>query len=366
MRVTEKLRQILALRLVKDMGPKAFTNGLMAFGSLEGFFQNSIKNWAKIEGLRHLNAAELGTKACWEAVDEEIQAAAAQKISLITFLDKEYPVLLKEIHDPPILLYVKGNLPENARVCLAMVGSREATRHGLETSTTLARDLAAAGAVIVSGLARGIDSAAHRGALEAGTTVAVLGSGLSKIYPPENRKLADEIWRQGAVISEFPMATEPLPHHFPMRNRIISGLSLAVIVVEARQKSGALITVDYALEQGRDVYALPACADSKKAEGSNELLKQGARFVTSAEDILNDFRLKKRPARSGSQKKHLVLDKDEKNLIRLLRHAETMHLDEVVEKSELSPQKTMTLLTSLAMKGAVRELPGKYFSERTS
>ena len=366
MKITEKLRQVLALCLVKNMGPRAFANGLMAFGSLEGFFQNSARNWTKVEGLHRLNPSGLGTKACWEAVDKEIETAATRKTDILTFFDKEYPALLKEIHDPPLVLYVKGVLPENRSVCLAMVGSREATRHGLDTAAALARDLAGAGAVVVSGLARGIDSAAHRGALEAGRTVAVLGSGLSKIYPPENRKLADEILAKGAVISEFPMETEPLPRNFPMRNRIISGLSRAVIVVEARRRSGALITADYALEQGRDVYALPAYADSKKAEGSNDLLKQGARFVTSVEDILNDFHMKKNSPRPSARKSRAVLDGEEKDLIRLLRDAERMHVDELVQKSEWPAQKTMTLLTSLAMKGAVRELPGKYFEENAS
>lgn len=366
MRITERLRQVLALRSVKNMGPRAFANGLLAFGSLEGFFQNSAKNWTRVEGLRRLDPAGLGTKECWKAVDVEIETAVAQKTNIVTFLDKEYPALLKEIHDPPIVLYVKGALPENSSVCLAMVGSRAASRHGVETAVSLAKDLAGAGAVIVSGLALGIDSASHRGALQTGRTVAVLGSGVSKIYPSENRKLADEISGHGAVISEFPMETGPLPQYFPMRNRIISGLSRAVIVVEARQKSGALITVDFALEQGRDVYALPAYADSKKAEGSNELLKQGARFVTSAEDILNDFHLKKRLSRSGAPKGRAALEGEEKDLVRLLRDVEAMHLDELVEKTDLSPQKAMTLLTSLALKGAVRELPGKYFMEGAS
>jgi len=363
MKITERLRQILALRLVKNMGPRAFANGLLAFGSLEGFFQNSVKNWVKVEGLCRLNPSPLGTKMSWQAVDAEIEKAAAHKTGILTFFDKEYPALLKEIHDPPLVLFVKGILPESSKVYLAMVGSREASRHGLDASTALARDLAGAGAVIVSGLARGIDAAAHRGALEAGRTVAVLGNGLAKIYPPEHRKLANEISAKGAVISEFPMETDPLPHYFPMRNRIISGLSRAVIVVEARRKSGALITVDFALEQGRDVYALPAYADSKKAEGSNELLKQGARFVTSAEDILNDFHLKKNSTRSSAGKNRAALDAEEKDLLRLLKDAEMMHLDELVQKSELPAQKAMTLLTSLAVKGAVRELPGKYFTE---
>ena len=219
--------------------------------------------------------------------------------------------------------------------------------------------------MVVSGLARGIDSAAHRGALEAdGRTIGVLGCGLSRMYPPENKKLAEEITRKGALISEFLMKEGPNLHHFPMRNRIISGMSRGLVVVEAREKSGALITVGCALEQGRDVYVLPGNAGSKKTLGSNELLKQGAIFVTDASDVLVDFGItmkKKTSARSGIQS--FELSKEESDLLRLLDCAESLQLDEIVEKSSFSPQKTMTLLTALAVKGAVRELPGKYFLE---
>lgn len=365
MNVTEKLRQILALRMLKNMGGKAFQNGLTAFGSIEGILGAKAKDWKQVEVLGRLDRAPLSDKAHWNAVDKEIEFAAISKVSIVTFFDENYPALLKEIYDPPILLYVHGKLPKNSETCLAVIGSREASLHGLEMAKVMGRDLAAAGAVVVSGLARGIDSAAHRGALEAdGRTIGVLGCGLSRMYPPENKKLAEEITKKGALISEFLMKEGPKLHHFPMRNRIISGMSRGLVVVEAREKSGALITVGCALEQGRDVYALPGNAGSKKTLGSNELLKQGAIFVTDASDVLADFGLTPKEKKSPRSGRHASeLSKEESGLLRLLDCAESLQLDEIVEKSSLSPQKTMTLLTALAVKGAVRELPGKYFVE---
>ena len=276
MNITERLRQLLVLRLLK-MDARTFHKALATFGSVEGVLRAKKSE---------------STDAVWKAADKEIELASSSGVRIVTFFDEDYPALLKEIFDPPTHLYIKGELPANSDTCLAVVGSREASVHGLDMAHAMGRDLAAAGAVVVSGLARGIDSAAHRGALEAkGRTVAVLGCGLSRMYPPENKKLSEEIAKHGAVVSEFPMKEGPKLHHFPMRNRIISGLSRALVVVEAREKSGALITVGCALEQGREVYALPGNAGSKKTLGSNGLLKQGAALVTDASDILLDFGL---------------------------------------------------------------------------
>ena len=349
MQVTEKLRQVLALRLLKSMGGKTFQDGLTAFGSVEAFLRSKA---------RQVN---------WPAVDKEIELAARHGVEIIPCFDERYPVLLREVFDPPIALYVKGRLPEDSATWLAVVGSRDASWQGLRTASTISKELAASGAVVVSGLARGIDGAAHRGALEGrGLTVAVLGNGLADVYPPENRKLAGEILARGALVSEFPMETAPLKMNFPMRNRIISGLSRAVVVVEAREKSGALITVDCALEQGREVYVFPGDAGSKRAFGSNDLLKQGAKPATSAEDILRDFGLSKKKAKAAAAKQAPSLNAEEKALLRLLKQTESLHVDQIVEKSVLSPQQTMTLLTTMAVKGVVRELPGKYFAEAAS
>ena len=213
-----------------------------------------------------------------------------RQVRVITSLDHDYPESLREIADAPIVLYVKGNLPAQGSLSMAIVGSRRASLYGVSTSGRFARRFAELGFTVISGMARGIDTAAHKGALKAGgTTVAVLGSGLANVYPPENRNLFEEIADSGAVVSEFPMETAPLPYNFPRRNRIISGLSLGVIVVEAAQRSGALITADFALEQGREVFAVPGKIDHPAFQGAHGLIKQGAKLVTSIEDILEDI-----------------------------------------------------------------------------
>lgn len=361
--VTESLKQLLAFRLMKNMGAAAFRNGLTAFGSVEGILGAKAKDWAGVEGLGKLSRRELDDPKHRLVVDREIETAARAGVEIIGFFDGRYPSLLKEIFDPPMILYVKGSLPDGSLTNLAVVGSRNASWQGLRLASEVSKELAGAGAVVVSGLARGIDSAAHRGALEAkGLTVAVLGNGLSTVYPPENKKLLNEIAACGAVVSEFPMSEPPKPMNFPMRNRLISGLSRAVLVVEAREKSGALITVDFALEQGRDVYVFPGQAGSKRAVGSNGLLKQGARPVTDAAEILRDFGLPRQKRFRPAAKHESALNPEEKKLLKVLKKAESLHVDEIIEKSPLSPQQTLTLLTTLSIKGAVLELPGKYFA----
>lgn len=212
------------------------------------------------------------------------------KTRTLSLLDKDYPANLKYIYDPPSILYIKGNILPEDTIAVAVVGSRRATYYGLKNAENLGFQLAAGGITIISGLARGVDSAAHRGALKArGRTIAVLGSGLNKIYPRENEELVEEIAQNGAVISEFALDTPPLRQNFPRRNRIISGLSLGVVVVEAAKRSGALITANFALEQGREVFALPGKIDSFTSKGTHDLIKQGAKLVESIEDIIEEL-----------------------------------------------------------------------------
>ncbi len=344
------------------MGPVTFKNAVEAFGSPEGIFGASEAEWRKVQGLARLNRAELDEKKLLAAADREIEKAVNNDTDIITLFDRRYPAILKEIHDPPILLFVKGKLPPSQKLNIAIVGSRLASLYGLKMAESIAHDLAASGMVVVSGLARGIDASAHRGALTAkGLTLAVLGSGLSQVYPTENRKMADQIAQCGALLSEYPMDVCPHPGNFPMRNRIISGLSRAVLVAEAREKSGALITADLALEEGREVYALPGQADNLKSRGSNWLLKQGAHFVTSAEDILRDFNLMP-GAKKQTRRKNISVTEEESQILRCLEGEAPLHMDEIVAKSQMAPVKTMVLLSGLALKGAVQELPGKYFT----
>lgn len=282
-------------------------------------------------------------------------------VRMITPADADFPALLREIADPPQRLYIRGRLPEGPAV--AIVGSRRASAYGLDVAERLAYDLALRGVVIVSGLARGIDGAAHRGCLRAGgRTVAVLGSGLGRIYPPEHEALAEEIVRQrGAVCSEHPADAEPLPHHFPRRNRLISGLSLGVVVVEATARSGALITADSALEQGREVFAVPGPVTHPGSQGTHGLLKQGARLVACAEDILEELRLAPVPAAPDEAAVKGSLSAAEAQLVGCVAHDTPQDVDTLSQRSGLAWADFVSALLELEVKGLVRQLPGQRY-----
>jgi DNA processing protein len=296
-------------------------------------------------------------------------------IRRIRFDDKEYPENLRNICNPPKALYVNGTLLAQDGKAVALIGSRRASPYGLEACEKLACELALAGITVVSGMARGVDSAAHRGALKAkGRTIAVLGSGHGHIYPPENKDLYEEIAKSGAVVSEFENDTPPIPKNFPQRNRIISGLALGVVVVEAARNSGALITADFALEQGREVFAVPGKISSHTSSGTNELIKDGAKLVQSAEDILEELSLwdgaplledAKNKMDEAIAKKtrayvYNTLTENERKVYKILSD-EPMHIDDVLEKTDLEPAKTSAVLLSLELKHLVKELPGKQF-----
>ena len=367
--MSEARQQIVALSLVKNMGPVTFKNLLAAFGDVNGIFKASRAEIMKAKGSKaHIDASELKSASLLKKADIEIKKAADANVKIVTFFDKNYPAALKELYAPPILLYVKGVLPDETTRKVAVVGSRIASLYGQRMAKTIARDLAAAGVVVVSGMARGIDSAAHEGALSAdGVTVGVLGGGINKLYPRENKKMAEEIAVKGAVISEYPIDMTPKPEYFPVRNRIISGLSSAVLVVEAKEKSGALITVDAALEQGRDVFAVPGNADSLRSGGTNALIKQGAKMVTSAHDILEELNMG-RPSRNGASAKqrsvaHLQLTKEENKILSALE-AEPLHVDDLIEESGLKAGQAISVLSAMEIKGVIKQLPGKYFALR--
>ncbi len=282
-------------------------------------------------------------------------------VRLLSFWDSGYPPLLRQIHDPPALLYLRGQLPANA--CFAIVGSRRATAAGLQLTHQLARDLTAHDICIVSGLARGVDSAAHQGALDGqGHTIAVLGCGIDKIYPPENGKLFHHILQHNAIISEYPPGTPPLAGHFPGRNRIISGLSQGVLIVEAAEGSGSLITGDFALDQGRDLFAVPGTVQNRTSKGPNRLIKEGAQLVTDSSDILQSLW----PNRL-SRKEQQVVDRFSEQLngttlkvYQQLNH-EPLHIDEIGRKCGLTPMELSAILLDLELQGGVQVLPGNHF-----
>ncbi|MCD4780495.1 MAG: DNA-processing protein DprA [Candidatus Omnitrophica bacterium] len=313
-------------------------------------------------------------------LQKEYQALKKLHAEIITENDSIYPEILKQIPDAPIVLYIRGRMPDCFGNAIAIVGSRKASCYGRIQAEKIATRLVESGVMIISGMARGIDTAAHRGALKAsGTTVAVLGSGLANIYPPENAGLADEIANHGAVITEFAIQTLPKPFNFPRRNRIVSGLSAGVLVVEAAAKSGALITADYALEQGRDVYAVPGMIDQPQSKGVNNLIKQGARLFMGVDDILdewNTFQSATHADQSGStvryteQHEHSVvapvvpLKEEERYLLNVFNDAQPLHIEQICMRLDCSLPVCDVLLLQLEMKGCINQLPGKFFIRR--
>lgn len=289
--------------------------------------------------------------------------------------DSEYPKNLKTIHDPPEILYVNGSLLEQDNIAVAVVGSRRASMYGLETGERLGYELAARGVTVVSGMARGIDAAAHKGALKAkGRTIAVMGSGHDTIYPPENEKLYHEIAKAGSVLTEYEDDIPPLPANFPRRNRIISGLSLGVVVVEAARNSGALITAGVAAEQGREVFAVPGKVSSLTSAGTNDLIKDGARLVQSVDDILEELSIVEIVPASGEEKTKLdnkitkmtkayiynSLNEDERRIYKILSD-EPIYIDDILKKTGLGASKASKVLLNLELKKLVKEVPGKQF-----
>lgn len=299
---------------------------------------------------------------------KEFDRSKEKGYSLLTLGDVEYPSLLREIFDPPPVLYCAGRTDVLERPAVAVVGSRRPTPYGRGMAERLARDLAERGIVIVSGLAIGIDAAGHEGALGGGRTVAVLGSGLDTPYPKSNRKLFDRIAAEGAVISEFPLGTEPLATNFPRRNRIISGLSLALVVVEAAEKSGSLISAGFALEQGREVLAVPGNATSEMSRGANGLIKAGAKLVARWEDVAEElpppFGEALLAQRAGETAPLPLLSAEEAAVWGLLSPETPAHVDELLERTELSISELLTILLGLEIKGVAAEVPGKRFVRR--
>ena len=346
----------LRLHLTPGLGRQGLFQVFAQFGSPEEALRVGIKNWPQSVGRRRAGSLSIPTEND-PAFLAAVKSVADGRTRIISFWDAGYPEDLKSIHDPPALLYVRGTLPPADS--LAVVGSRRASRSGIELTSRICLEVAETGVVIVSGLARGIDSAAHRAALEAGgLTIAVLGCGIDRIYPPEHDRLFNQIVESGAVISEYPPGTPPLPGHFPGRNRIISGLSKGVLIVEAAHKSGSLITADFALEQGREVFAIPGAVTASNSDGVNRLLKDGAHLVTETRDITDILW----PQRSGStlsaaKTPCLELSEIELGIVEHL-DSDPLHIDDLARKSGLTPMELSVILLQLEIRGGVIQLPG--------
>ncbi len=298
----------------------------------------------------------------WDWVDTELRLIKEHGARVLTFSDPEYPEPLKQIDDPPCILYAKGATYDSKNITsVAVVGTRHPTHYGLRMAESISRDLAGMGIAVVSGMARGCDTAAHKGALSAnGFTVAVLGTGVDIAYPRENTRLYEDIAKKGLVLSEFPISTPPAPYNFPRRNRIISGLSRATLVVEAPLKSGALMTAQLALDYNRDVFAVPGQASSLKSSGTNKLIKDGALLVENAQDVMNALSLQYSTAVNPVEPE---FKDDEKLLWRTLKN-EPLHIDSIIEKTGLTAGRTSAILLEMELKGFVEQYPGKRFLRR--
>lgn len=369
-------REWLALSLTPGLGPTRSRKLLQHFADVNAIFAASLTE-LEAAGLPAVSAQSIGSGASLALADAELEKVQTAGVHLLGFSSPAYPQRLKQIYDPPLVLYVRGNIEVLDQLCLAMVGTRHPTPYGLGMAERLACDLSVRGFIILSGLARGVDSASHRGAVTAhGRSIAVLGTGVDIVYPRENGKLADAMLAEGgALISEFCMGTAPTPQNFPVRNRIISGMAYGVLVVEAGEYSGTRITARCALEQCREVFAVPGNVTNRMSWGPNTLIKQGAKLVATWEDVFEELptelRLKLMPAatdESAPETPSLFpppaeLPPDERKLFALIPAAESIHIDALMEKAEpaLTSAQVFSALFELEMSGRIRQLPGKNF-----
>jgi len=359
------------LALTPGLGARMAGKLLREFGSPQAIFNASLTA-LEAQRLPAAVAQALHSKQPLSLAAKELAQAEALSCRLLTWDEPEYPARLREIYDPPPLLYVLGKIELIGRHLISIVGARRPTPYGNQIAERLAKDLAERGLVISSGLARGIDASAHKGALSTatGATIGVLGCGIDVVYPKENKKLFAEMQRRGAIITEFPFGTFPAPQNFPIRNRIIAGIGLGVVVVEGEQYSGSLITARLAMEFGREVFGVPGNVTQPSSFGPNQLIKQGAKLVTSWEDVVEELPTPVRAelvpveAASAAERAALVqesLGPNERPLYELLETDEARHVDDLVELSGLSSSEVLAALFDLELKGVIRQLPGKQF-----
>lgn len=358
---------LVALNLIDGVGPVRLRQLLEHFGDPTAVLRASRDQLLRVHGV---GADTADAIAGWEKtvpLEEELKRIAEFKCRIVIGSDPEYPPLLKQIYDPPIVLYVRGELMEKDKNSVALVGSRMTTPYGNETARKLGYQLAYLGVTVVSGGARGIDSAAHQGALSAkGRTIAVLGTGINIVFPPENLELYERIAANGAVITQFPFNRRGDKQTFPIRNRIVAGMTLGTVVVEANLTSGALITANFAAEYGRQVFAVPGRIDSPRSKGCHDLIKKGAKLCEGAEDILSEFEYlfpntnKPPSAAETGVLPALELSPNEQKVFETLSNEE-ISIDEVIRNSGLPASAVSVALLSLEMKRLIRQLPGKMF-----
>jgi DNA processing protein len=364
----DNLRPWFNLKSVPGVGNLLGKRLIDHFKSPQNVFQASHEELLRVAGVTGRHVTAIKTHKMPQRVEAELELVDRKGYHIVTLTDSNYPQLLRQIPDPPPFLYVSGQL-DGSPVKIAVVGSRNATGYGITTTKRLSANLASLGITIVSGMARGIDTAAHHGALAAGgKTIAVLGSGLEQIYPAENKTLFQRISKRGAVVSEFPLFTKPEAHNFPIRNRIISGMSLGTVVVEATQKSGSLITARLAAEQNREVFAVPGSIQSFKSTGAHTLIKQGAKLVENAQDIIEELtpmiQYKESAVtnqRDPDEDIPALLTADELQVYDALGPY-PVHIDDLARTLSMAPGRLSSILLKLELNDRVQQSPGKFFT----
>jgi len=370
----DDLRYWIALNLAKDIGPITAKKLLSAFHTPENIFEAPLKELKRVIDVKGSRAASIHDFDSWDLVEKELDGIEQLGLSMIRFSDGSYPESLRQLEDSPILIYMKGEIRNEDKYAVGIVGSRNMSPYGKSVAETFAAELASKGFTIVSGMARGVDTTAHKGALAVkGRSIAVLGCGIDTPYPAENAALMDELGNSGAVISEFPLGTQPVRENFPRRNRLISGLSLGVLVVEAAAGSGSLITANYALEQGKEIFAVPGGITAMNSVGTNELIKKGAKLVQSVDDIIMELApllkglLRSTPG-TGSEKRscmvtdlsRLEINNEEKAICNVLG-SEPRHIDSISRETGIAAQELSGILLGLELKGVVKQAEGKRF-----
>ena len=355
----------LALYMIPGLGNVVLRRLFEKFLDVNAIFEASFFDLMGVKGLKKGIARKILERALLERAEKEISKAERTGAKVLTYQDPAYPVLLREIHNPPMVLFVKGREVPLEQTFVGLVGSRNPTHYGLKAAERISMALAKRGAGVVSGLARGIDSSAHRGCLRGGGfTIGVLGTGIDVVYPRSNQKLFDQMVEEGVVLSEFPMGTSPEPRNFPIRNRVISGLARGVAVIEATRKSGSLITAALALEQNREIFALPGSVDSFKSTGTHWLIKQGARLIENADDILDELWFLKQ--RAGVKKEREAplpkgkMDSVERTLYDIIGNY-PIHIDQIARTGAMDAGQVASVLLKMELNGTIRQLPGKMY-----
>ncbi|MCF8145491.1 MAG: DNA-processing protein DprA [Deltaproteobacteria bacterium] len=356
----------LALYMIPGLGNAVIKRLIETYGDPETVFQADTPDLMRIEGMRRDIAAKIKHRALDTKAEGEIRKAEEVNARILVYSDPSYPVFLREIYNPPMVLYIRGKEIPLQKTLISVVGSRNPTHYGRKAAEKIASGLALRGAGVVSGLAKGIDAAAHNGCLMGkGFTIGVLGTGIDVVYPESNRALFERIEENGAIVSEFPIGTPPEPRNFPIRNRIISGLSRGTVVVEATRNSGSLITASSALEQGREVFAVPGSIDSFKSTGSHFLIKQGAKLIENADDILAEFGFlgrsdAEKPVPKNPDGTLREMTEFEKKIYEIIGDY-PVHMDDIVRMGNMDAGKVAGILMKMELEGIVRQLPGRMF-----